>query len=303
MNAEILECKICKMKCKSITALASHFSGRHKISGKDYYDKYLKKENEGKCCICDGNASFISFAKGYKTVCSRSCARSKQWKTNNDYRATMKTITSETMTRTNKETLWKDEDFRNRKSDAMKDLNNTQWSDKEFKDKMSVVGSKRMKAQHLDEKFLKAKYESTQTPEFRKMQSDRAVKRHIENPEGFVGEGSWYKQGWYESKKNNCEIYYQSSYELKAFELLEKLDVVKYFNRYKFSTDYLNPKDLQIHQYIPDVEVVYMDGSRQIVEIKAEWQLEDEIVKAKILAGKEKFGSEYVVWTQKDLMN
>jgi hypothetical protein len=151
------------------------------------------------------------------------------------------------------------------------------------------------------DKHCAAKYNEKTDVNYRKRRSDLAVKRHIENPEGFLGEGSWYKQGWYWSEKNNCEIYYQSSYELIAYELLEKLSPVKYFNRCKFSVDYVKPSDGNIHPYIPDLEVVYFDGSRQIIEIKAEWQLEDEIVKAKQTAAKEKFGDEYVIWTQKDL--
>lgn len=44
------------------------------------------------------------------------------------------------------------------------------------------------------------------------------------------------------------------------------------------------------HRYIPDIEVYYTDGSKQIIEIKAEWQLNDEINKAKFASAKEKFG-------------
>lgn len=107
--------------------------------------------------------------------------------------------------------------------------------------------------------------------------------------------------GYYFSIKSNAELFYQSSYELQAYEILEQLDEVKYFNRCKFSIDYIKPEDNRLHKYIPDIEVIYKSGNRQIIEVKSEWQLEDEIVKAKASAATEKFGDDYIVWTEKNL--
>ena len=96
-------------------------------------------------------------------------------------------------------------------------------------------------------------------------------------------------------------LYYHSSYELRSFVILETLNTVKSYNKCRFSLDYTNPSDNSVHQYIPDVKIYYTDGFWQIIEIKAEWQLDDEINKAKFKAAKEKFGNNFEVWTEKDL--
>jgi hypothetical protein len=126
-------------------------------------------------------------------------------------------------------------------------------------------------------------------------------KRAIEKPESY-GENN-YKSGYFFSKKNNKELYYRSSYELLAFEILEQQVNVKVYETCKFSIDYLNPDDGLVHRYIPDILVIYDDERKQIIEIKPIRRLNDEVVKAKIVAAKEKFGDEYIIWTQKDLMN
>jgi hypothetical protein len=44
------------------------------MKSKDYYDKFMKKENEDKCKTCDSVNKFISMGRGYSEHCSRKCA-------------------------------------------------------------------------------------------------------------------------------------------------------------------------------------------------------------------------------------
>ena len=44
-----MQCKICGKQSKR---LGQHVSMMHKISAKDYYDKYLKQLNDGICPMC-----------------------------------------------------------------------------------------------------------------------------------------------------------------------------------------------------------------------------------------------------------
>lgn len=65
-----MKCKLCDKKFDSIVGLSVHLSKEHKdVSKKDYYDKYLKKEDEGKCYFCGDDAIFKDISKGYHRIC------------------------------------------------------------------------------------------------------------------------------------------------------------------------------------------------------------------------------------------
>lgn len=66
---KITECLICDKKFKNA---GCHFIKNHKMSIKDYYDKYFKKENEGKCLICNKLTRF--FNNYYYLTCGKKCA-------------------------------------------------------------------------------------------------------------------------------------------------------------------------------------------------------------------------------------
>lgn len=63
-------CKICGVNSKK---LGLHLKA-HKISPKDYYDMYLKKENEGVCPVCCKSTVFLGITYGYRQHCSTSCS-------------------------------------------------------------------------------------------------------------------------------------------------------------------------------------------------------------------------------------
>lgn len=64
-------CPICKIEIKNP---APHFIHTHNTSVKEYYDEYLKKENEGNCKICGKETKFNGF-KGYRKYCSKQCSK------------------------------------------------------------------------------------------------------------------------------------------------------------------------------------------------------------------------------------
>ena len=70
----MLICKICGKEYKNFFGLGTHISQGHKIHTKDYYDKYLKKENEGKCLQCQKNTNFLNMNLGYFEFCSQLCS-------------------------------------------------------------------------------------------------------------------------------------------------------------------------------------------------------------------------------------
>lgn len=46
---------------------------KHNITSKEYYDKFIRRDNEGYCHKCGGETQFITFSVGYNTYCSTVC--------------------------------------------------------------------------------------------------------------------------------------------------------------------------------------------------------------------------------------
>ena len=70
-----MKCLICNKEYKNNQALARHITTEHKITTKEYYDKYLKKDGEGICPICGKETPFLKLSKGYQKHCSCKCAQ------------------------------------------------------------------------------------------------------------------------------------------------------------------------------------------------------------------------------------
>lgn len=64
-------CQICKKEFTE-RGLTYHITHIHKITKKDYYDKYLKTENEGLCKYCGNQTKFYN--NYYAVYCSNKCA-------------------------------------------------------------------------------------------------------------------------------------------------------------------------------------------------------------------------------------
>ena len=64
-----MKCKICNKDVDGLKGLSCHLVKYHKYDKKEYYDKYLKKENEGKCYFCNNESIFFNLTKGYNKIC------------------------------------------------------------------------------------------------------------------------------------------------------------------------------------------------------------------------------------------
>jgi hypothetical protein len=114
-----------------------------------------------------------------------------------------------------------------------------------------------------------------------------------------------FETGHFWSEKNGKNLWYRSSYEPIAYQMLESnVRVVKYEVEsvrieYQWS-------DGSVHRYHVDILVWYDDGTKELIEIKPEYELEDDLVKLKIDAGKkyaEQNGIRFSVWTEDELFN
>lgn len=113
------------------------------------------------------------------------------------------------------------------------------------------------------------------------------------------GKKTNYNSGWFFSNKLNDKIHYRSSYELRVYNILEKVEnVINYIVEpfrvpYKFNGIIKNT--------VPDILINYYDGNKELVEIKPTVFVETPIVLIKIKAlwkYANKKGWSFNVWTE-----
>jgi hypothetical protein len=69
---DLFICEECGRPCMDKNGLSHHIRNQHKsVSLKNYYDKWLKEDNDDKCKICENLTEFIRISSGYKTGCCR----------------------------------------------------------------------------------------------------------------------------------------------------------------------------------------------------------------------------------------
>lgn len=68
----MITCKECGHDFDDLRKLGIHLI-THKMTSKEYYDKYLKKEDEGVCQCCGEEAKYLNLKEGYIRWCCRQC--------------------------------------------------------------------------------------------------------------------------------------------------------------------------------------------------------------------------------------
>lgn len=109
------------------------------------------------------------------------------------------------------------------------------------------------------------------------------------------------KKGHHSSPKAGS-IFYRSSYERIAYELLDNDATVTHYQPEPFTIKYTNA-DGNVRRYRPDV-LVQKCEQIILVEIKPEWQLDNPKNILKFEAGKQyatQKGWVFEVWTEKEL--
>lgn len=73
----MIKCLICNEEFNSSNNLIKHIGQKYRhnkipvhTNVKDYYDKFILKNNENKCMYCNKEAKFISFDLGYHSICN-----------------------------------------------------------------------------------------------------------------------------------------------------------------------------------------------------------------------------------------
>ena len=71
-------CQICNKEFCGYSYLTAHIHKHHNISAQEYYDKFVKQENEEICPTCHGQNKFLNLGKGYTRYCSLKCSNSNK---------------------------------------------------------------------------------------------------------------------------------------------------------------------------------------------------------------------------------
>ena len=143
----------------------------------------------------------------------------------------------------------------------------------------------------------KSGYWKKSKEDIHKIFSEATTKKYLE--------GNFKYKGYFFSQKNNKNIGYRSSYELLAFQMLEKdLNVLKY-DYEKMMIQYTD-KNGQIRNTVPDLFVYFNDDSKSIIEIKPQFKIDKDLdnTKSKLKATEEFAKSHdynFLVWTEKEL--
>jgi len=75
-----------------------------------------------------------------------------------------------------------------------------------------------------------------------------------------------FREGYYESTKMGKAMYYRSGWEATVFELLDTWNEVVAFEAEPFEIPYIH--DGNCHNYKPDIFVAFLDGHKEIWEVK-----------------------------------
>mgnify|MGYP001586068709 CR=1 FL=1 len=111
-----------------------------------------------------------------------------------------------------------------------------------------------------------------------------------------------FKHGYFYSSKNDKQLWYRSSYELLAYQLLESMVTVIKYKVEPFCIKYQYKN--QNHRYIIDIYVEYINGEKQIIEIKPKYKLKFDQEQLKFEAANRfayENGYTFIVWSEKEL--
>jgi hypothetical protein len=286
-------CKICNESFKNLKSLSAHFNIKHKLSSKEYYDKYLIKDGDGKCSVCNNETTYRNLGVGYLSNCSTKCRglnKNIKRDTNKGKKQSKETI-EKRIKNTNQ--IIKEE---NRKKTMLNKYgfdNPTKIS--HIKDKMSksLTGKKQNRTEEWQKNIINSKKKNgtlKHTDETKNKISNSVNTHYLNNldREKYIttSDKTKHLSGWYKG------LYFRSSLEL-SFLINNKDIVFKSCETNKYGIKYEINNKIKI--YYPD----YTDGE-YIYEIKPTNLLNFSNNPIKINTGKKYYGEKYKVITEKE---
>lgn len=177
------------------------------------------------------------------------------------------------------------------------------WTGKKQPEEMIIKRTEKLKGHICTEetriKISKANSNKKRTKEQREINSKNTTERYLNDNFNPVKHS---KQGYFYSDKNNCFLFYRSSYELEAYKHLEADKNVILYDRECIKIPYFY--DGINRFYIPDIYIEFINGDKKLVEVKAEWAINNERNKIKFKVANDYCLSNnltFEVWTEKEL--
>lgn len=87
MDNQIFKCSICGKEYEVKYGSFSKHLKTHNLTQKEYYDKYLKKDEDGICKNCGKPTKFLSLLLGYRDCCSRACTNILKFGVDNPWKS------------------------------------------------------------------------------------------------------------------------------------------------------------------------------------------------------------------------
>jgi hypothetical protein len=112
-----------------------------------------------------------------------------------------------------------------------------------------------------------------------------------------------HRKGWHDSPKSGM-VFFRSSYEKKAYLKLDKDETVKSYKAESINICFYHPEKKIVATYLVDLEIVYIDGIKKMVEVKPVCWLDDAVVIAKTDAAKnyaDAHNMTFELWTEFEL--
>ena len=274
-------CQICCREFKSIRNLAIHVAWAHKIRSQSYYNSFMKKsEDEGFCHECGKPTTYQALSVGYSRYCSTKCAESSPEAVQRKHNLKVSDEQVEKLRRLAKE-RHADPVFQAYLTDQIRKGHQKRTSRK------NSYPKNRKSCGHLSE--------------VHKLNLSIAmVKSGVAGKRNFTG---WSTKGHFVSKKNPSPIWYASSWEERAFELLESDAAVVAYGRCPTWIPYTDSCGVR-HNYLPDILVTYREGLKHIVEVKADYDANTQLNQCKFNAAIDfckRANIVFDIWTSKEL--
>ena len=263
MEKDELICKICGFRPKNYNGFGSHIKQYHLIETKNYYDSYIKKDNEGKCKECENESSFYNLRRGYRDYCSKSCSKKVQpnsigwayvhkngyqpWNKgkpmSEEYKKNWKNGIKET--RWGSSTPWNkgkkmSDEHRINWENSLKDTKFGKTPDDETRKKLRIIFIEKLKS--IDKKFHPS-YSKKGCEYFNKLMEETGINiQHAENGgELHIKELGYWVDGY--DKENNTVYEWDERYHYVKNELKEKDQI-----RQKAIEEFLNCKFIRIRE-------------------------------------------------------
>jgi len=283
-NKGLFICEECDTLYKNLRELSKHININHNNT-KEYYDKWLKKENDDKCKVCGVKITYSNFRYGYKETCSIKCSLEKTKQTCLNKYGVEYVSQSKEIKKKKEETCLKNHDVKSgwnteKKKQTIKEKYGNEnyvniekskqtclnkygveyfFKTKEFREKVKQTYLNNLGVDNpFKSKEVKNKIKYAYIKKY-------GVENPLQNKEIFEKQQ---KSAFKLKQYKNTDVYYRGSYELDFLE--------KYYDKYP---DIINAKSIKYmfegkkHYYFPDF---YIPSLNLIVECKNSYLAEKD---------------------------